>query len=82
MGTTSLININLEHKFYTKLYKSLQEQLDKTNVEIVDLLLMAYARVEDELAVSSVEMSTFIKIRDKWGDIMTELLEEQDNTTH
>ncbi len=82
IGKTSLININLEHKFYTKLYKSLQEQLDKTNVEIVDLLLMAYARVEDELAVSSVEMGTFIKIRDKWGDIMTDLLEEQDNTTH
>lgn len=82
VGKTSLVNINLEHKFYTKLYQSLQKELDKTNVEIVDLLLMAYTRVEDELAASSVDIGTFVKIREKWGQILTELLEEQDNTTH
>jgi hypothetical protein len=82
VGKTSLVNINLDHKFYTKLYQSLQKELDKTNVEIVDLLLMAYTRVEDELAASSVDIGTFVKIREKWGQILTELLEEQDNTTH
>ena len=81
-GKTSFVNINLEHRFYTKLYQSLQKELDKTNVEIVDLLLMAYTRVEDELAASSVDIGTFVKIREKWGQILTELLEEQDNTTH
>ena len=82
IGKTALVNINLEHKFYTKLYQSLAKELDKTNLEIVDLLLMAYTRVEDELAASSVEIGTFVKIREKWGQILTELLEEQDNSTH
>ena len=82
IGKTALVNINLEHKFYTKLYQSLANELDKTNLEIVDLLLMAYTRVEDELAASTIEMSTFVKIREKWGQILTELLEEQDNSTH
>lgn len=82
IGKTALVNINLEHKFYTKLYQSLANELDKTNLEIVDLLLMAYTRVEDELAASTIEISTFVKIREKWGQILTELLEEQDNSTH
>jgi len=82
IGKTALVNINLEHKFYTKLYQSLAKELDKTNLEIVDLLLMAYTRVEDELAASTVEIGTFVKIREKWGQILTELLEEQDNSTH
>ena len=43
---------------------------------------MAYTRVEDELAASTVEIGTFVKIREKWGQILTELLEEQDNSTH
>jgi len=82
IGKTALVNINLEHKFYTKLYQSLANELDKTNLEIVDLLLMAYTRVEDELAASTIEIGTFVKIREKWGQILTELLEEQDNSTH
>ena len=52
--------------------------LDKTNVEIVDLLLMAWARVEDELSVTSIKVDDFTKIREKWGQILTELLDEQE----
>ena len=43
---------------------------------------MAFTRVEDELSASTIDIASFVKIREKWGQILTELLEEQDNTTH
>ncbi len=80
VGKTAHVNINQEHKFYTKLYDSLAQELDKTNVEIVDLMLMALARAEDELSASTIDIKTFVTIKEKWGQILTELLEEQDRT--
>ena len=80
VGKTAIVNINQEHKFYTKLYQSLAEELDKTNIEIVDFMLMALARAEDELSATTVDIKTFVKIKEKWGQILTELLEEQDKT--
>ena len=80
VGKTAHVNINQEHKFYTKLYDSLAKELDKTNVEIVDLMLMALARAEDELSASTIDIKTFVTIKEKWGQILTELLEEQDRT--
>lgn len=77
-GPTAIVNINQEHRFYTKLYESLSKELDTTNVEIVDLMLMAFTRAEDELAASSVDIKTFVTIKEKWGQILTELLDEQD----
>ena len=74
------MNINQEHKFYTKLYLSLAEELDKTNVETLDFTLMAFARAEDELSATTVDIKTFVTIKEKWGQILTELLEEQDKT--
>lgn len=81
-GKTAFLNINQEHKFYKKLYQSLADQLDKTNVEIVDLMLMAFTRAEDELAGANVDIKTFVLIKEKWGQILTELLEEQDKIIH
>ena len=80
VGKTAVVNINQEHKFYTKLYQSLAEELDKTNIEIVDFMLMALARAEDELSATTVDIKTFVAIKEKWGQILTELLEEQDKT--
>lgn len=78
IGKTATVKLNLTHRFHSKLYENLAEELDKTNVEIVDLLLMAWARVEDELSVTSIKVDDFTKIREKWGQILTELLEEQE----
>ena len=78
VGKTATVYVNLDHKFHSKLYKSLAEELDKTNIEIVDFMLMSWARVEDELVASNVELDTFVKIKEKWGQILTELLDEQD----
>lgn len=82
VGKTAIVNINQEHKFYAKLYQSLAEQLDKTNIEIVDFMLMALARAEDELSATSVDIKTFVTIKEKWGQILTELLDEQENMTN
>jgi len=78
IGKTAQIFINQDHKFYTKLYESLAKELDKTNVEIVDLMLMAFTRAEDELSASNIDIKTFVLIKEKWGQILTDLLEEQD----
>ena len=80
ISASAIANINQEHKFYTKLYHSLSKELDTTNVEIVDLMLIAFTRAEDELAATSVDIKDFVKIKEKWGQILTELLEEQDKS--
>ena len=46
--------------------------------KIVDLMLIAFTRAEDELAASNIDIKDFVKIKEKWGQILTELLEEQD----
>ena len=56
----------------------LANKLDQTNVEIVDLMLMAWARAEDELSVTSIKLEDFVKIREKWGQELSELLDEQE----
>ena len=43
------------------------------NVEIVDLMLIAFTRAEDELAASNIDIKDFVKIKEKWGQILTEL---------
>ena len=81
-GKTNYVNINQNHKFYNKLYTDLTKQLDKTNVEIVDLMLMSRARAEDELSMSSIKLDDFVKIKERWGQILTDLLEEQEQLTN
>ncbi len=78
IGKTATVKLNLNHRFHNRLYENLAKELDTTNVEIVDLLLMAWARVEDELSITSIKVDDFTKIREKWGQILTELLEEQE----
>ena len=78
VGKTATVVLNLNHKFHNKLYADLADKLDQTNVEIVDLMLMAWARVEDELSVTSIKLEDFVKIREKWGQELSELLDEQE----
>ena len=78
IGKTATVKLNVKHKFHNKLYENLAKELDTTNVEIVDFMLMAWTRVEDELSVTSIKEDDFTKIREKWGQILTELLDEQE----
>jgi hypothetical protein len=41
---------------------------------------MSWVRVEDEMSVTNIKLEDFVKIREKWGQILTELLEEQEQT--
>ena len=42
VGNVATVVLNLNHKFHNKLYDDLANKLDQTNVEIVDLMLMAW----------------------------------------
>ena len=75
-GSTAVIKINTTHPFYEMMYKPLEESDDKKITEVLDLLLMSWARLEDELAVKDIELNDFIKIRDRWGQHLLETLDK------
>lgn len=77
VGKTAVVSLNISHKFFDKLYQPVADKLELDNLEIVDLMMIAWARIEDELSVSDIKSADFIKIREKWGERLTELLEEQ-----
>lgn len=78
IGKTATVKLNTDHKFYTKLYSDLAKSLDTTNVEIVDFLMISWARLEDELSITDIKVDDFIKIRERWGQQLTDLLNEQE----
>ena len=58
------------------MYKPLEESDDKKITEVLDLLLMSWARLEDELVVKDIDQKDFIKIRDRWGQHLSDTLEK------
>jgi len=76
VGSTAVVKINVNHPFYEMMYQPLQEADDKKNAEILDLLLMSWTRLEDELIVTDIEPDAFAKIRDRWGQHLTDTLKQ------
>jgi hypothetical protein len=76
VGSTAVVKINVNHPFYEMMYQPLQEADDKKNAEILDLLLMSWTRLEDELIVKDIEPDAFAKIRDRWGQHLTDTLKQ------
>lgn len=76
VATTATIKINIDHPFYEMMYKPLEESDDKKITEVLDLLLMSWARLEDELVVKDIDQKDFIKIRDRWGQHLSDTLEK------
>lgn len=76
VGTTAVIKINVNHNFYDLMYKPLEDSDDKKLAEILDLLLMSWTRLEDELVVQDIEQKDFSKIRDRWGQHLTDTLDK------
>lgn len=70
-GDTLIIVINKKHSFYTELYEPLCKEKDSKYIDAIDLLLMAYARVEDELYSHEDELQ---EIRSKWGNYVQKFL--------
>ena len=70
------------------IWRSLTQWLGGMGIIMLGLMLlsrvlgggMALARAEDELSATTVDIKTFVAIKEKWGQILTELLEEQDKT--
>ena len=70
-GETLIIVINKKHSFYTELYEPMSKETDSRFIDAIDLLLMAYARVEDELYSYEDELQ---EIRSKWGNYVQKFL--------
>jgi hypothetical protein len=63
-GSTCVLILNRSHPFFTDLYEPMLELSDDKFIDAMDLALMAYARMEDELYSRSDELD---EIREKWG---------------
>lgn len=70
-GSTCVLVINRKHPFFTDLYEPLLESGDDKHIEALDLTLMAYARMEDELYSRVDDLD---EIRDIWGRYLKNFL--------
>ena len=72
-GSTCVLVINRKHPFFTQLYEPLMEAGDDKYIEALDLTLMSYARMEDELYSRIDDLDD---IRDIWGRHLKTFLNE------
>ena len=70
-GETVVVVLNKKHSFYTELYEPLVEGEDSKLADAIDLLMMAYARTEDEMYSHEEELE---EIRSKWGRYVQKFL--------
>lgn len=71
-GRTCTITINRSHPFYDQLYQPLQNAQDQKFMEALDLMLMAYARAQDELYHLAGEVD---EINEAWGMYVKKFLQ-------
>lgn len=72
-GSTCVLVINRKHPFFTELYEPLMDAGDDKYIESLDLTLMSYARMEDELYSRIDDLD---EIRDIWGRHLKSFLNE------
>ena len=68
------LTINTNSLFYQKLYSHINQQ-DESTKRAFNLLLMAYARAEDETRNSEKLYKSFRDVREKWGYKIRDYLE-------
>ncbi len=73
IGSTCVLVINRQHPFFTQLYEPLMDAGDDKYIEALDLTLMSYARMEDELYSRVDDLD---EIRDIWGRHLKSFLNE------
>jgi len=74
VGETLVITLNMKHPFYTELY----QPLEKKNPELINaiqLLIMAFARADDELYIFS-DPEMLEKLRSHWGSHLRDFLKK------
>ncbi len=62
-----VLTINTGSLFYQKLYSVLVKQYDENVKKAFDLMLMAFARAEDESYMDQKMREAFADVRDAWG---------------
>lgn len=72
-GKTCTLQINRDHPFYNEMYEPLLMASDNRMIEALDLLLMAYARTQDELYHLSAEID---EINETWGAYLKKFLKK------
>tara|TARA_B100000787_G_C16192975_1_gene298702 strand:- start:1016 stop:2812 length:1797 start_codon:yes stop_codon:yes gene_type:complete len=73
-GQTAVVKINRDHPFFTEMYDELRtNKQDEKSVSALDLMMMAFARMEDEM----FDKIEFDEIRETWGKYVKEFLKQQ-----
>lgn len=72
VGETCVCVINTKHPFYTELYEPLASK-DESLVNELDILLMTYARAQDEMYDYQDEIEEH---REKWGEHLKKVLKK------
>ena len=72
-GKTCTLQINRDHPFYSEMYEPLLKETDNRYVDALDLLMMAYARTQDELYHLSSEID---EVNETWGSYVKKFLKK------
>jgi len=72
-GTTAVGLINRLHPYYKDFYDKMLQKGDGNDIKTVDMLLMAFVRMEDEMYSMRDDIE---KIRNRWGRYLQDFLEE------
>ena len=76
-GETAIAKINRDHPYYSDFYLKLLDKDDGNDVKTVDLLLMSFARMEDE---EYSMRDNLLKVRTNWGSHLFKFLEALKNS--
>ena len=76
-GNTAVGLINRSHPYYKDFYDKLLQKGDGNDIKTVDMLLMAFVRMEDEMYSMRDDIE---KIRNRWGRYLQDFLEELKKT--
>ena len=72
-GSTAVGVINRLHPYYKDFYDKLAQKEDGNDIKTVDMLLMAFVRMEDEMYSMRDDIE---KIRNRWGRYLQDFMEE------
>ena len=76
MKLTAIAKINRDHPYYSDFYLKLLDKDDGNDIKTVDLLLMSFARMEDE---EYSMRDNLLKVRTSWGSHLFKFLEALKN---
>jgi hypothetical protein len=73
-GGTTFAIVNRRHPFFKKFYEHLEGAQDSLGFEALQVVLMSFVRMEDEL-FNQIPQETFEQLRTKWGNWIQRLIQ-------